>query len=144
MNNINEQIISAFEQSDEISLDMLFAAFPNYSPEAIKLILASGSVKYRKMIKKDPQIFDDQTEEMARMAMLGLLGSNEGHLVFKAAKYVLDDRKGRHDVKSYKNLNVNIISIEERMNRARKALANSKAMQLKEQPIIDIEEAKAA
>lgn len=134
----HQQIVSCYESDPGVTFEMLCEAFPQYEPEAIKLALAGGSVRYRAELKKaNKELFNEHEKEIAKMAMLGLLGSEKANVVFRAAQYVMNDFMGRHDVKNAQTVNIrNVISIDQRMKRAKQALDRGKDKEMK---VIDIE-----
>lgn len=133
MNAANQQIVAAYESDPNITFETLCQAFPDYDPDAIKIVLLTNSPKYQALEKKaeDDQYFNKSVADMAVATMASLL-SDEKH-AFRAAKYILDDRKGRHDLRALKNINITQINVADRMKKAKAALDKSKAM-----PVIDI------
>lgn len=133
MNSANQQIVAAYESDPNITFDTLCQAFPDYDPAAIKIVLAAGSPKFQALQKKaeGDQYFNSDVAELAVATMASLL-SDEKH-AFRAAKYILDDRKGRHDIRALKNVNIIKIDVAERMKKAKEAVEKSRS-----QPIIDI------
>lgn len=123
----NAQIVSAYDNSD-ISVDELAQAF-DLEIGAVKMALNSGSKKFRENLKTSEEYFDKTDVDFARETMVGLMQCEIDAVRFKSAKYILDEKKGRNDVKelAHTNINVNLINIQ--MQRAIDAA--NKAKQIK-------------
>ena len=134
-----EQIIRLYED-DNISVEELAEAFPELNIEAIKIALANGSSKYRKAVVKDSQMFGEDTFEAAKTVMASLIYAEEPTIKYRAAKFILNENKGRHDLKDMKsnNLfgNVNLINIH--LEKARKRIAESEVEDSKTQEVVEV------
>lgn len=120
----NSQIVSAYENSN-ISVDQLAEVF-DLEIGVVKMALNSGSRKFRQNLKESTEYFDKKDVDFARDAMVGLLQCEIDAVRFRSAKYILDEKKGRNDVKelSHTNINVNLINVQ--MQRAIEAADRAK------------------
>lgn len=135
----NSQIIALYE-NDGLSPEEIQSAMPEYSIEAIRITLANNSAKYRRAIKKNSDLFNDEDLEMASGVMRELMITCDVPAVrYRSAKYVIDEKKGRHDkmkAGDMGNININLINLQ--LTNAQKALKRAR------EQIIDIpEESKA-
>lgn len=92
--------------------------------ESVKIALLQRSGKYRDDIKVEgnDKDFTDDELETAKIAIARCMNAEDEHLAFKAAKFIFNERKGRHNVKSLvKNLNLNVTLINAQMEKAREA-----------------------
>src|SRR5947207_14284019 len=82
----------------------------NIEKEAIKLVLTQHSPEYRPAIKKNSDTLTDQDYELAKEALKSCLWSEEDSTKFRAARFIINEIKGRNDV--IKNLQqVNSINV---------------------------------
>ena len=122
MTAANQQIVTAFEDAgltpEQIAEDLEFDLL------AVKAILTQYSTKFRSESKKDDALAFkiDEAEEM-KSIILGLARySDDEHLQFKAAKFVLEDKKGRLDLNTkVPGLQINVVTFNEQMKRALQA-----------------------
>lgn len=109
---------------------------------AVKMILAANSSMYREelrrvkknidLIKPNHSYFSDDEAEEAAQIVLSLARCAENETVrYRAAKYVHDDFRGRHD-KNFTSLKVNVHVLNEQFKRAREA------KELAKQKVIDV------
>lgn len=123
MTNIH-QIVALFEEEhlkpDEIAQCM------SMEEEAVKIALASNSREYNKLAKKNDAFFSNTDMENARMVMSGLLFSEHPILQYRAAKFVINENKGRHDVQQIRGLNINVNILNEQMKKAKEALKSGR------------------
>ena len=122
MTAANEQIVSAYEVSGmsipeiaaELELDEL----------AVKAVLLQNSNVFRKECKKNVELNynDDEAQEMKAIVLNLARYSEDERLQFRAAQYVLDDKKGRLDnvqmSKNMVNVNVNVMTINSIIQKA--------------------------
>lgn len=106
--------------------------------DAILLILASESSKFRSQAKKDCTLFSKDTKDSAAMVMEELLSAEQESVRYRAAKFIINECAGRNDVnvQSFKGLNVNIMNINLRLQKAKEAKNKAK--------FIDVESSIAA
>ena len=98
---------------------------------AVKGILMQNSSKYRKACKKEVDFcFNDDEALAAKQVMVNLMRySDDENLQFRAAKYLLDDKKGRLDVvQQQTGLNINVLQFNEHMQQALAAVQRSKEL----------------
>lgn len=108
----NEQIVTLYESSG-LTIDELSQTF-ELPHEVIKIALASRSAKFHKDIKKDKTLFDESALDEAVIVMRQCLYAEESSTKIRAAKFIINEAKGRHDVANVKNLNginLNLINI---------------------------------
>jgi hypothetical protein len=70
---------------------------------------------------KDPQLFSEDDERTAVLVMGQLLNHENENIQFRSAKFIINERKGRHDRGNLKNLNINVNLINEQMKRVKEA-----------------------
>lgn len=108
----NEQIVVLYESSG-LTIDELSQTF-ELPHEVIKIALASRSSKFHKDVKKDKTLFDESALDEAVMVMRQCLYAEESSTKIRAAKFIINEAKGRHDISNVKNLNginLNLINI---------------------------------
>lgn len=139
----NCQIVTAYEECDmtpeEISREM------GYDLSAVKYALMSGSSKFcdsaltkandaegnPQLSLADSPLFDDNVLREAKGVMRELMNSSEIDMVrLRAATFVIDEAKGRNDLKALKETKLNITVVSETMIRARQAMARAKGKAL--------------
>jgi hypothetical protein len=134
----NEQLVTLYDENPDVTVEMLSDNF-GYELEAVKLALAGSSTRYRKELRKDDTIFTDEEFDMAKRGMVELAKRAEVEAVkFRALKFVIDEHMGRNKTESAKGAinNINIVNVH--VQKARQALAKSKA----QKPIVDVESMK--
>ena len=99
MTTLNKQVVTAFEdlgmspeeiaQSEDFNMDLL----------TVKAILMQFSSLYRKESKNDAalQFSDGEAEECKDIILNIARYTEDEHLQFKAASFILNDKKGRLD-----------------------------------------------
>ena len=132
MTSANEQVITAFEVNgmspEEIALDL------DLDLLAVKAILHQNSSDFRKAAKDDDtlQFKTSEAEEMKAIILnIARYEEDDQHLKFKAAKFVLEDKKGRLDVGKelgHNTFNFQINNFKEQMAKALQAAERTKAM----------------
>lgn len=133
MTAANEQIVSAFEDSgmsvDEIAQGLGFDII------AVKAVLMQHSPIYRKQSKKEDalQFTEDEASEMKGIILnIARYEEDDQNLKFKAAKFILEDKKGRLDIgKQMPALNINVLSFNEQMKKA--LAAEQRTLQIENQ-----------
>lgn len=88
------QLVSLYEQGLEV--EEISQAFPELAVESIKMALTAGSAKYRQKLEEGKENFSEADKLAACKAMRSLLGAEKESVVFHAAKYIIDDKAGRH------------------------------------------------
>lgn len=127
LTNQNLQIVEAFKQgmslediSEQFDLDLL----------SVKATLLQFSPEYRERSKTEVDLkFNETEQEEAKEAIVRIMrNSDDDYLKLRAAKYIRDDAEGRLDnpLKGLKSMNVNIISFNEQLLRAREGKQRSK------------------
>ena len=104
----------------------------NLEKEAVKLVLTQHSPEYRSAIKKNSDTFTDQDYELAKEALKSCLWSEEDSTKFRAARFIINEIKGRNDViKNLQQVNsINVLVINSQMRKAKAALEKSKMIDI--------------
>lgn len=134
------QIVALYE-NEGLTPEQIQMAMPELEKEAIVLALTNSSTKFRKQLKKTPNLFGDETMEMAKMVMADLLMAENEGVKYKAASFIINENLGRNALASnIKDCNIfaNVNIFNEQLQRA--LAAKDKAIK----QIIDVEEVKAA
>lgn len=123
MTAANEQIVAAFEDSGMSPEDI--ATSLGFDILAVKAVLLQNCPSYRKSAKKDDalQFTENEAEEMKGIILnIARYEEDDQNLKFKAAKFILEDKKGRLDIgKQMNTLNINVLDFNEQMKRALEA-----------------------
>lgn len=133
----NCQVVTAYEEcgmsAEEIAEDLGFEI------EAVKMILLQHSQQFSdKALSKNPltkelevrdeQLFSQRDVKVACGTIKELCASSEVDSVrFKAAEFIINEAKGRNDLKALKENKFNIVMISETMRQARQGIAEAKA-----------------
>ena len=123
-NMLNAQILELYENGEMDTISI--AEVLSLDEQMVKMVLISSSPKFRSNAKKHKGLFTEDDFEYAKRRMVGLIYSEHDNVSFRAAKFVINENSGRHDVKHIQNLNVNINLLNEQMQNAKKALENGK------------------
>lgn len=141
MNNADRQIVEAYEVEgltpDQIASDL------DYDPTAVSLSLAQYSPVYQQknkalVIAEEKPLFDDSHMNRARDIMSALMMNTDAPQVqFQAAKFVINEKKGRNDIGKLKSGNISVVVFNEGMQKAIaiKEEVKAKAMRLSGRPI---------
>lgn len=149
MTALNRQIVVAFEEEnltvEEIAENFGEDGVP-LEVAAVKAALMQSSSKFRKLAKaeisgeeKEPEYaFTDFEAIDARGVMANLMRySDDENIQFKAAKYILDDKKGRLDaIKNLPGMNFNVLMVNDQMKKA--IAARERTASLREAKTIDL------
>jgi hypothetical protein len=136
-----EQLVTLYDENTDVTTQMLADNF-GYELEAVKMILASGSTRYRKEMRKDETTFSEDDFDIAKRTMVNLMKESEVDAVkYRAATFVINEHLGRNKLENAKNLggNINVINIH--VQKAREALARSKGIVTE---VTDVKELQAA
>jgi len=151
---IAQQAIALFEGFNlgpEVIAEQL-----NLDEVTVKTILLQYSKVYRKQNrtpaddeeteeqKKEKNIkFSSSELEYAHRAMVDLIDSEDEHIKFKASRFVIDEKRGRHDVDARRaselalqGATVNVLVIDNTMRKAREALKLAREGASKEKPVV--------
>lgn len=134
----NAQIVQMYEELDLSPGEI--AETLEIDEQAVHLTLASNSVKFRKekaiekagndssyaQVNADLFTKGDVDEAAAVIANLCKFSEDE-HIQMRAANFIINEAKGRHDLKHIKNLNLNVTLINDQMKRAREAKERAKS-----------------
>ena len=128
MTAANQQIVTAYEDL-QLSPEEI-AAEQGYDIAAVKSVLLSSSVLYRKAVKKEPELgFNDQQHQDAIAVISSIMQySEDENLKLRAATFIRNDIKGRLDVNkngSMTGLNINVTMMQEQMHKALERVANA-------------------
>lgn len=127
-----DQVIQLYE--DGVPIEDLAKEF-FVEPEAIKVVLASGSVKYREGIK-DKKIFTEDTVEHAKMVMGDLLHAENESVKYRASKFIINESEGRNTVnKTLGQVNLNLTLINQHFQKAREAINRAKQVTTREEAV---------
>jgi hypothetical protein len=110
--------------------------------DSVKFTLASASGKYRRAIDGDKTF--EQTVMAEAVSVIGelLYDTDNPNIRLKAAKFVINENKGRHDVDAVKNLNINVNVFNMQLKQAREQLKRAK--EANGAPVVDVEMSQAA
>lgn len=134
----NSQLITLYDENPDVTVEMLAANFAS-DVEAVKMVLAAGSSRFRKEMRKDETVFNDLEFDLAKQAMVSLMKGAEVEAVkLRAATFIINEHLGRNKLENAKNLGQNINVINIHVQKARQALAASR----NQTPVIDLESAK--
>lgn len=137
VNMTDQQIVTLYESSG-LSVEEIADSL-QMDKEVITLALAGNSAKFNKLAKKDNALFNEKDEERAVMVMRNCLYSEDPNTQFRAAKFMINERKGRHDVLGgIKSLKVNVYTINEQLKKGYQAIAASK------EQVIDVQSKEVA
>jgi hypothetical protein len=132
----NVAIVKLYEE-DNLPVEDIALAY-GLTKEQVELALAQGSVKFRAAVKKDPTLFSDSTFNIAAQTMEQALyaehpdGTIDYNTRVRAAKFIINEHKGRHDIKAVQGLNINVSNFNVQLKNAMEALVKGK------QKVIDI------
>ena len=109
--------------------------------EAVRHSLACNSVEFRKQLKQDDVLFTKSDAELAAQVIKNLLHSDIDAVRLKAARFTIDEHKGRNDVKNVQtNLNININLLSDSIRKAKAALGRTRELK----QVVDIESERRA
>jgi len=132
----NQQIITAYEDCGMSPEDI--AADLGYEVEAVKMILLQHSSVFsdkaltranesRELVVKDEEVFGTADIKIAKATIKELCLHSEVDTVrFRAAEFMINEAKGRNDLRALKESNFNIVMISETMTKAREAMSRAK------------------
>jgi len=136
MDLANQQVITAFEQEGLMPEDI--ATDLGWEVEAVKAILLQGSKKFQQLALSkngdtgelelaNEQVFGRGDMELAKGTIKQLMVTSDIDSVrFKCAEFVINEVKGRNDLKALKENKFNIVMISETMAKARQAMRDAK------------------
>lgn len=110
---IKDGQIAQLYDSGEVSVEDLCLMYPELHRDAIELCLVQNSVLYRKKLKNKEETFSDSAKIRAEARIEQMLDSTDEHIAFKAAKLVLDEKKGLRDVRGFKNIHLTVQQIQQ-------------------------------
>lgn len=131
MHALTQQIVTLYEQ-DEIAPEMI-AEMLELDSTAIKTALMQNSPRFRKDVKDGVKEFTETDYTRAKQVIANLLDSENDSVRLRAAKFVVDENKGRNDARvaamqalALKEApKVNVLMINETFLKARAALTKS-------------------
>jgi len=142
------EAIKALYENDNLSPEQICEALGDeMCIESVKISLLQNSAKYRQDIKtpENNKDFTDDELETAKITMARCMNAEDEHLAFKAAKFVFNERKGRHNVRSLLknvNLNVNLINVQMQKAREAKTRALTKSQEHSKELVVEVVEEK--
>lgn len=129
MTAADKEIITRYEDLsmsvEEIAGDL------ELESDAVRLSLTQHSATYRGMVRSggacgsaEPSVFNELIANRAARVMEQLLDSDEDQVRFRAARFVIDEHKGRNDaavrgLKAAQALGVSVLQINEAVKKAR-------------------------
>lgn len=136
MTNVATQIVELYE-SCGLSAEQI-AESQDLDVATVKLALSQYSPKYRSALRENEETFTEDEYTAAKQAIASLLYAEDENTRLRAAKFVINEAKGRHNIKQIvtPEANFNILIINQQMAKARESLEKSKS---KAPPIIDVE-----
>lgn len=127
----NQQVVAAYEECG-LSPEEIAREF-GYDLSVVKQTLLTGSSKFvdacgfQGEVAENKELFNQSDLEDAKGVMKELMTSSEIDMVrLKAATFIIDEAKGRNDIKALKSTAINITEIQRVMNQARSAMARAK------------------
>lgn len=141
----NQQIIQAHDEL-KLSPAQIAEQF-NVDELAVKAILMSQSIAYRKRMDTeiDYNLTDKEAFEAKETLVRLMRHSEDEHLQFKVARYILDDKKGRLDIgKNMSGLKMDVTVFNQYLIDAKDALKMSKTQSRPPAPAQVIEHEKEA
>jgi hypothetical protein len=149
MTNQDKQIVTAYEVA-QMEVAEIGEEF-DIPIEAVKLCLLQNSRAYYSSVKEsssgdgvceelvgvsntnEPELFDAQDMNAARDAIRSLVYSEIDNVRLKASKFIIDEKKGRNDLKAVRDIGISVGILAERFKQARKAMERVSS------PIINVE-----
>ncbi len=132
------QIVTMYEElgfsPEEIAEDL------DYDIVAVKSSLISHSKKYASLFttkdvltpeqaEANKELFTDDDMRVAANVMKDLAtGAEAENVKFRAAEFIINERKGRNDIKALKETQVNIVMFNEQIARAKAVQEKMRAM----------------
>lgn len=121
---LNAQVKELYETGN---LDPIqIAEVLSLDEHSVKMVLISNSSAFRKAMKADKTLFTSSDLAKAKDRMSELMYSESDGVSFRASKFVINEAKGRHDVRSIQNVNINVNILNEQIANAKKAIDNAK------------------
>lgn len=121
---LNAQIKELYENGDMEPIQI--AEVLQLDENSVKMVLLGSSTKFRKAAKENKGLFTDDDFTQAKQKMAGLLYSEHDNVSFRAAKFILNENMGRHDIRNVQNLNINVNILNEQILNAKKAIEKGK------------------
>jgi hypothetical protein len=103
--------------------------------DAVRMSLAQTSATYRVELRQgkveEKAFFENAVAKRAAETMEQLLDSPEESVKFRAAKFIMDEYKGRNDaavkgLRSMQNLGIGVLQLNEALRRSREQLAKAR------------------
>jgi hypothetical protein len=104
----NEQLVALYEGG--MTIEELQLSSPDLSIVSIKMALMNGSAEYRKKnAGKKEEMFSDDEYNLARSGILHLaIGAESEQVRFRALTRIIDEKKGRKDIRGLSPFGGNI------------------------------------
>ncbi len=141
----NQQIVTAYEECgmspEDIAQDLGFEL------SAVKMILLQHSQAFsdaaltrandaetgKTVVVFNEDVFSKSDFAAATATMARLLDAEVESVRFKAAEYIINEVKGRNDVKALVSNNFNLVMVSETMRKAREAMNRARGKTLEAQ-----------
>lgn len=139
----NIEIVSLYENSDgELSIDDICSLMPDLDKGLIRMVLENNSKLYREkhcapapmIVDKNLSSFNPDDDQLAHQAIRGLLLSENPSVALKAAKLIIDEKRGRRDVRSGLrkiNFNINLLNTQLEQQKRARELATGEVIDIK-------------
>lgn len=116
----SDQIVALYEESG-LSVEEISEA-ASLEIEAVKLALASKSKAFAKEYQKNEDIFSKDEFDAAKLIMGNLLYADNESVRFRAAKFIVNEKLGRNDIKELNNVSLNVTNINLQLKKAKEAI----------------------
>ncbi len=123
-NMLNCQIKELYENGDMDPIQI--AEVLSLNEQDVKMVLISSSSKFRGKAKKNKSLFSEDDFAFAKNKMVGLIYSDHDNVAFRAAKFVINENSGRHDVQHLQTMNINVNLLNDQLLNMKKAIQNGK------------------
>lgn len=134
---VNDEIVTCYEKlkmtPEEIAQDL------DLQPRAVEAVLCANSAMFRAQTTKEEraEIFSDQDMIDAANVIKNSMHSDDDHVAFRAARFIIDEKKGRNDARADIGKNVSALTLSDKLASALEA-ANKALVAGRAQKVIDV------
>lgn len=131
MTSLARQIVSCYDINEMSPVEI--AQEFELEEAAVIATLTQFSAKYRKDTKvdgepkKDLDFNDEQLSAVNQVLFDLAVGSDDPNLQFRAARFIRQDKKGRLDKQAFKGLNINVLVLNDALQKANAALERGRS-----------------